>query len=496
MRTNATLVFLAAALATTALSAQTGTLDPTFGGTGYVIETELFEARSVATYPDGRIVICAGNRLYRFLPNGTRDAAFGTAGEVGPIGFNGENVLIQPDGKILVGGELNAVGVGQDIAAGRFEADGTPDASFGNNGFVQVVMPNFDYCNSTTLLDDGRVLLTGSSNIDFAAHLIMLNADGSMDASFGDNGHVVWMPVSGDIFDVLDAAVQADGRIIFTGEHAPEANDDVVGRYMPDGTLDETFNGTGTTYWDFGPNQDELEQVELDAQGRIIVLATASSAGSFHSGTLARMNTDGTLDLTFGTNGFAALNTPTTGRVPRSFCIQSDGELVVTGSSGAPGRNLYLARFDADGQLDNDFGDAGYAFLDLPNNEGGIGIATTADDKLVVAGGSQITGSGADLLVARFGLSSGLLVEDGPEQRDALRVVPCPAGETFTILGMEADATNGVLEVFDPSGRQVHVGYHFTSLGIQVQAASLPPGLYVAYLRTKDTTQVARFEKL
>lgn len=493
MRTNATLVFLAAALATTALSAQTDTPDPTFGGMGYVIETELFEARSVATYPDGRIVVCSGNRLYRFLPNGTRDAAFGTAGEVGPIGFNGEKVLIQPDGKILVGGELNAVGVGQDIAAGRFEADGTPDASFGNNGFVQVVLPYFEECNSTTLLDDGRVLLTGTSN--GAGQLIMLNADGSMDASFGDNGNVVWMPVD-DLFDVLDVAVQADGRIIFTGEHVPEANDDVVGRYMPDGTLDETFNGTGTTYWDFGPNNDELRQVELDAQGRIIVLATQTSAGSFHSGNLARMNTDGTLDLTFGTNGFAALNTPSTGRVPRSFCIQSDGKLVVTGSSGAPGRNLYLARFDADGQLDADFGDAGYTFLDLPNNEGGIGIATTADDKLVVAGGSQITGSGADLLVARFGASSGLLVGDGPEQRDALRVVPCPAGETFTILGVEAHATNGVLEVFDPSGRQVHVGYQFTSLGIQVQAASLPPGLYVAYLRTKDTTQVTRFEKL
>lgn len=135
-------------------------------------------------------------------------------------------------------------------------------------------------------------------------------------------------------------------------------------------------------------------------------------------------------------------------------------------------------------------------YLELPNNEGGNCIATTADDKLVVAGRSQITGSGADLLVARFGPSSGLLVGEGPEQRDALRVVPCPAGETFTILGVEADASNGVLEVFDPSGRQVHVGYHFTAQGVQVEAASLPPGLYVAYLRTKDSTQTTRFEKL
>ncbi len=496
MRSNATLVFLAAALATTSLSAQTGTLDPSFGTTGYVIETDLFEARSLATDPDGRIVICAGNRLYRFLPDGTRDAAFGTAGEVGPIGFNGENVLIQPDGKILVGGELNAVGVGQDIAAGRFEADGTPDATFGNNGFVQVVMPNFDYCNSTTLLNDGRVLLTGSSNIDFAAHLIMLNADGSMDADFGDNGHVVWLPVPGDNFGILAAAVQADGRIVFTGEHAPEANDDVVGRYLPDGTLDESFNGTGTTYWDFGPNQDELEQVELDAQGRIIVLATASTAGTFHSGSLARINTDGTIDLTFGTNGFAALNTASTNYVPSSFCIQSDGKLVVTGATGAPGRNLYIARFDTDGVLDPDFGNAGYTFLELPNNEGGNCIATTADQKLVVAGGSQITGSGADLLVARFGPSSGLLVGDGLEQRDGLRVVPCPAGETFTILGATADISNGVLEVFDPSGRRIPVVYRFTAQGVEVEAASLPPGLYVAYLRTKETTQATRFEKL
>ncbi|MBL7938672.1 MAG: hypothetical protein JNL43_04860 [Flavobacteriales bacterium] len=496
MRTSHTLVVLAIALATAPLSAQPGTLDPSFGTTGYVIDTELAEAKSVAVYPDGRIVMCAGNSLYMFMPDGTRAAAFGNAGVVTPIGLNAGDVLIQPDGKILVAGVLNAVGVGQDMAAARFESDGTPDASFGVAGFVQVVLPNFDYCRSMTLLDDGRILLTGSSNIDFASHLIMMNADGSMDASFGDNGHVVWMPVPGDIFDVLDAAVQADGRIIFVGEHAPEVDDDVIGRFLPDGTLDITYNGTGTTYLDFGQNNDELDQVELDAQGRSVVLATSSDAGSFNSGSLARLNTDGTIDPTFGTNGFVALNTASTTYTPKSFCIQSDGKLVVTGTTGGTGRNLYLVRFDADGALDIGFGDAGYSIVDLPNREEGNAIAATSDQSLVVAGRSQITGAGSDLLVARFWQSSGLLVADGLGQMDPLKVVPCPAQGTFTIVGEGADASSGVLEVFDPSGRRVHVNYQFTSRGIDVQAGSLPSGFYVAYLRTKDTIRVARFEML
>ena len=495
MYTHATLFLFAAALATAPLCAQPGTLDPSFGTTGYVIDTELSEPKSVAVYPDGRVVMCAGNVLYMFNSDGSRATGFGSNGVLTPIGLNGSKVVVQPDGKILVGGVLNAVGIGQDMAAARFHADGTPDASFGVDGFVQVVLPNYDYCNGMDLFADGRIMLTGNSNIDFAAHLILLNADGSMDTSFGDNGHVVWMPNPGDVHYALDAARQADGRIIFTGEHAPEANDDVVGRLLPDGTLDETFNGTGTIYLDFGPNNDELIQVELDAQGRSIVLATASSAGQFHSGSLARLTADGTLDATFGTNGITALNSATSTYTPKSFCIQSDGKLVVTGATGGTTRNLYLARYEVDGTLDIGFGNAGYTIVDLPNTEEGNAIVAMTNDRLVVAGRSHITGSAPDLLVARFWQSSGLSVGDVSGPMAALRVVPCPAQDTFTITGHGTNAPNGILEVYDASGRSVAVSYQFTSQGIQVGAQALPPGLYVARVRAMNGTSVVRFEK-
>lgn len=496
MNAPATLVIIAATLIAAPLSAQPGTVDPSFNATGYVIDTELNEPKSVAVFPDGRIVMCAGNKLYMFMPDGSRATAFGTAGVLSSIGLTATKVVIQPDGKILVGGVLNGAGIGQDFAAARFNEDGSPDTSFGVDGFVQVVLPNFDTCYGMDLFDDGRVMLTGGSNIDFASHLILLNADGSPDASFGDNGHVVWMPVPGDIFTVYDAALQADGRIVFTAEHAPEFDDDVVGRFLPDGTLDDTFNGTGTIYLDFGANNDRPVQVELDAQGRSIVLATSSTANQFHSGSLARLTTAGTLDPTFGTNGIVALNSASSSFTPKSFCIQSDGKLVVTGATGGSNRNVYLVRFDADGVLDSAFGDAGYAIIDLPGSEDGNAIVATTNDKLVVAGRVSVPGGVADLLVARFWQSSGLAVDDVPGHVASLRVVPCPAPGTFTITGEGTNAPNGTLEVFDASGRSVAVSYQFTSHGIQVQAESLPPGLFVARVRAMHGTSVVRFEKL
>lgn len=161
MNTRFTLLF-PALLAAMPFLAQPGALDPTFGTGGYVVDPTSSHL-SVAVYPDGRIIASSGPSLYMYMPDGTLAAGFGTGGVLASLGISAGKVLIQPDGRILAGGLINAGGV--DIAVARYAEDGTPDASFGTDGIAQVALPNFDYFNGMTLLDDGRVLVTGTWNI-------------------------------------------------------------------------------------------------------------------------------------------------------------------------------------------------------------------------------------------------------------------------------------------------------------------------------------------
>ena len=496
MNTRFTLLF-PALLAAMPFLAQPGALDPTFGTGGYVVDPTLSPAVSVAVYPDGRIVASSGPSLYMYMPDGTLAAGFGTGGVLASLGISAGKVLIQPDGRILAGGLINAGGV--DIAVARYAEDGTPDASFGTDGIAQVALPNFDYFNGMTLLDDGRVLVTGTWNIaDSPALLVMLNPDGTPDDTFGTSGQVQWVPEAGDDFKAYDAAVQQDGAIVFSGFHSAQADDDFVARFTPTGAVDNTYNGTGMLYLDFGPNNDEVVQVELDAQGRAILLATASSASSFHSGSLARVNTDGTLDLTFGTDGILPLNSATSTYVPTSFIVQADGKLVVTGATmggTSAARELFVSRYTADGVLDPDFGDAGYSILALPEKESGLAIAATSEGKLVVAGQSHITGEVPDLLLARFWQDSGVLVPGMPQQSDLLTVLPCPVTTSFTIASSVPFTPTTKLEILDMTGRQLMLPYWYMPEGFLVDAASLPAGMYIARVHSHEGSRSARFQK-
>lgn len=192
--------------------------------------------------------------------------------------------------------------------ANRTQADaGDLDQTFGTGGRVNTdFMNSFDFAFALAVQPDGKIIAAGESVSDFA--LARYNTDGSLDASFGAGGKVTT-----DFSDtptlIRDLALQPDGKIIAIGDVNNQTStsfDFALARYNSDGSLDTTFGKGGKVTTDFGNNSADIGiAVALQSDGKIVVTGLVSRNGApttQHFG-LARYNSDGSLDLSFANGG-------------------------------------------------------------------------------------------------------------------------------------------------------------------------------------------------
>ena len=246
------------------------------------------------------------------------------------------------------------------------------DREFADDGIIVK-----DFGQSETITEvlrgsEDRIVILGTQ-IGGAVILERYLADGTLDATFGDAGTVIWNRYSAA---GTDAVIQDDGRILVAASYVVENRFvRVLLRFNTDGSLDESF-GEG------GELATDATAVAL-SDGRIVT----ASVGSFQ-----RYTVDGALDTTFGTNGTTAVDL---GRV-REVVVQSDGSILATGQR--PGRQgLYVVRLNEDGTIDEDFGTDGYAALGFNAGSYGDGdfggsraLAVTAGGKILVGGASTL----------------------------------------------------------------------------------------------------------
>jgi uncharacterized delta-60 repeat protein len=420
-------------------SAQTsGTLDASFGTSGKA--TTDFggpsAARTLAVQADGKI-LAAGVAflnggtdfaLARYNSNGTLDTSFGTSGKVTTaFDFPGNfdrvfTVVVQPDGKFVAVG--STVNLYANFALARFNANGTLDASFGTGGIVTTFFGVSAEATSAVVQADGKIVAAGYANLDggesFA--LARYNSNGTLDTTFGTGGKVGTAFDSGHGFSYAQAssvAVQPDGRIVaagnkeigaclFNGLEQP-CFDFALARYNSDGTLDASFGTGGRVTTDFAGPNDQAESVAVQPDGRIVV---AGAAGRFiNTGfdfAVARYNSNGTLDTSFGTSGkvttdFAgADDVPTE---PSAIALQGDGKIVVVGQTTVGGfYDFVLASFNSNGTLDTSFGTSGKVTTDFAGaNDVPFSVAVQPDGNIVLAGGATINGRAAFALARYVG---------------------------------------------------------------------------------------------
>jgi uncharacterized delta-60 repeat protein len=372
-----------------------GALDPSFASGGSV--TTDFAGKedrpqAMAVMPDGRIVVAGwadtgtgkvkGNPVYnydfavaRYLPSGALDSSFG--GGTGKVTTNistyhstdtfnerdeANAVVLQDDGKIVVGGySYTAQGTTEGVLV-RYNTDGTLDTSFGQGGVVQINLPSFTsdgvwglaiWRDPTTGTDKIVTMEAPQTSSGYSVGVARYNLDGSLDASFGTNGRTV-TTVSGASLGGWGIALQSDGSVVVTGDYQyanGNPQDTFLLRYTAAGVLDSTFGNDGIAVFDAGGSDVGYSVAIQPSDGKILVAGYSSLTNG--SAYVARFQTDGAIDATFGSNGEALNTFSNAGSSFHGLAVQSDGKIVAVGGATSTSgktttKNFLIARFLGD----------------------------------------------------------------------------------------------------------------------------------------------------
>ncbi len=305
---------------------------------------------------------------------GTPDRTFGRRGIVTEVigpGARAQELLVQPDGKLLVCTFLNRRGFRSEIQLRRYTADGVVDPTFGDFGWTRTGVRPY----GIPVLQKGEFILSWGARADFLPGLVLerYTSNGRLDRGFQANGQLD-IPFGGY---VTSMGAQSDGSILFLRFASPEEYEPTVTltRLRPDGSLDEAFGNGGTVQSDNTPYV--IRDMRILEDDRIVVL----SDGAGH-GRLTRFLPNGEPDRGFGPDG--SVDIPIKGSLLR---VAPDGAMVVSGRLPDGASGFRVARLLASGAADGAFGSGGASTFTLPGVESVAVVSDCADDgRLLVVG--------------------------------------------------------------------------------------------------------------
>ncbi len=344
---------------------QDGSLDDSFGVNGKVIlnaPNSPFTLRKtkIVILEDQKIVVCGGVTVLKFNDDGTLDSSFGTNG-ISQADAEIRGMILQNDGKFLLGYKLS------DLGVGRMNADGSIDTSFGINGITganigmdvynNMSFPSYDYTESIQLQSDGKIIAAGtttyynSSSVENLG-MVRFNADGSLDSTFGTNGIVVQNFASFDhgfIIKVLpNDELLIGGNIIYYPLSLQTFRYGMA-KYSENGILDTTFGSNGIAISQIGTKEFMFGLVEL-VNDRIMVSGVLIDQNNPSNANflLASHNENGSLNTSFNSVGYVTTTFESNQSVPYDFVIQPDGKIIQCGYTGVTNQDFALCRFDVD----------------------------------------------------------------------------------------------------------------------------------------------------
>ena len=354
--------------------------------------------------------------------------------------------------KIVLAGFANN-GTNNDFALACLNPDGTVDTSFGTNGTMTTKMgeveSEINALALQTINGKEKIIAAGyainandKSKFDFA--LVRYKKDGTLDNSFGVNGNGIVTTSIGGYDKIHTVVLQGDGKIIAGGQKSHNEYDAALIRYNPDGIIDSSFgiNGNGIVN---PPIQ--ITSALLQNDGKIVI------AGGFDKNntlgfSVARYNNEGNIDNTFGLEKDGMAYTPIKlqkNALALSAAIQSDGKTIVAGSylESTDDNDIALARFNADGTLDNSFGEKGIVTTKIDTaNDFGVSVAIQNDNKIVIGGGA-IIGNDYDFVLVRYNTDGSL--DDSFGEKGIVTTPQTGTDEIITSIKIQEE--NGVEKI-------------------------------------------------
>jgi uncharacterized delta-60 repeat protein len=517
--------------------AQPGTLDNTFGAGGKV--TTLVggsgnhcHAYATAIQPDGKILVAGdflnsnGNTdfvVIRYKSNGTLDSSFAGNGKAAvDFGVNATpyGIALQNDGKIVVAGGKGNSNPDLDFAIARLTSNGLLDNTFGSNGTGKVTTDfgGADGARAIALQQDGKIVVAGSTfkfDDDYSWFVTArYNSNGMLDNTFGTGGKIKTSVGNYTYSGASSVVIQADGKIVEAGYYDTDGGEDLdfaAVRYNINGTLDNTFAGSGKAGIHFDNHGDEFwdpaTSIAINKSNGQIVLAgfVYLNYDSLYIA-VTKLGPLGKPVSNFGVSGkvITQIGRKSQGN---SVAIQADGKIVVAGFGYNTNYDFALVRYDSNGILDNTFGTNGNGIVTtgFGHQEYGQAVSIQQDGKIVVAGFSETTtGNVGDIIaLARYnGDPSSLtantetisaVTDKKLSNSSTIKLFPNPVKNLLNIDGMDASSAK-TISIVNINGRVIQTTTTSNSTHTW-NIASLPAGAYYLLIADKKKTMSLEFVK-
>jgi uncharacterized delta-60 repeat protein len=421
---SALIVALLTAIFTSVPAAQAapGDLDTTFAGFGtggVVTASGLRDINGMAVQPGGKIVVVgsAGSlqlAVYRYLPNGALDGTFGNSGKaIFPNMFTAEDVAVQSDGRIVVGGTRSS-----DYQLARLTASGALDTSFAQDGWAEDFDSELNNLRAILVRADGTIVACGDAYVggDYDFGVVRYTAEGKRDLAFGGGDGKVTIGFGGEDY-CEDVAQQNDGKLILLGLRNDvgafgDGGDFAVARLEINGSLDNDngdggFDGDGKlkhgnnyrlANFSNGASVDTGLALALAPDGKIVVAGNAWN-GSRQVWGVARWNANGAPDTSFDTDGKVFVDF-THFNAAKAVVVQPDGKIIVGGDYNG---DFFLQRLLENGERDGSFGinGGGYNFTDMGGADSITALALAPNGWLYAAGYTSTFGP-SDFALAQY----------------------------------------------------------------------------------------------
>jgi uncharacterized delta-60 repeat protein len=309
-----------------------------------------------------------------------------TFGLANPAEEGSSGVAVDPSGRLIVGNYVYP----SNLAVSRVLAGGGLDPAFGSGGTSQLTDGKVRLTNAVGVQPDGKVLVTGNLGTGGEnVFLVRYRANGNPDGTFA-NGGLAHVKMCGTTAYETNVFVRSDGSIVVVGDCGNGSTSDrmFVLAFRPGGNLDRSFSGDGILMLKVG-DDFWARDATLDGNDRLTVVGNSSVGSKDDRATVVRLTAGGALDRTFSGDGIVTLNFASGNDIARAVTTRGSGVLVAEQAVGAASSDILLFALTAKGKLSGTFSGDGKARISFVTNNNPVDMTTDAKGRIYIAANYQ-----------------------------------------------------------------------------------------------------------